>query len=178
MSVAIAFRVETRPWRGYDDPGLPTGLWLGQGTQVGDGTGGVNQIDLVFKLSGQALDGRVWSLDQLSVASGVSADVSGTLITQNMDFLSPSRALASVQWTFTLLNGVTNGDAQTPLNALTKPIILGAANSVGLGAALRCQVDNADPGALTVTAGGYIWGPRSVLAEGGLRRPAQGMFGA
>lgn len=178
MSVAITFRVETRPWRGYDDPSLPEYQWFGQGLLAGDASGGTITVDLLFKFSGQALNGQLWNVEQLAVSSGEGTLTGCSLITLNLDFLTNVRAAALRAWTLPLTQAITNGDAQTPPDVLPKPLFLGQANGAALVAGLRFVVDNAAAGQLNVSASGYVWGPRSVMAPGGIQRPVGALFGA
>jgi len=58
------------------------------------------------------------------------------------------------------------------------PLFLGGAAPVpALAAQVEVGTNNVNMATLLVTIQGYIWEPRSVQAEGGLRRPIDSLYG-
>jgi len=177
MAVTVTFRVETRPWRGYDDPSLPAGSWFAEGSAPGDGTGGALTVDLLFKFSGQALNGNLFNLEAMSIFAIPGTVTSCVVSTARLDFLSPSRPAAGKLFVVPLLLGLTGAGSASGLQELNSPVFLGAAVEAANTAALRFQTDNGVGSLLNINAGGYFWEPRSLLAPGGLNRPPNGLYG-
>jgi len=75
-----------------------------------------------------------------------------------------------------LLAGLTTA-APSPrdLDAL-RGVFLGGQVSAGVVTRVGFRTTNVTGTVLAFNAQGYYWGPRSILADGGLRRPLDGMY--
>jgi len=178
MSVFVTTRVDIRPYSGYSDPSLPIAAWISQGTVTGDVTGGSVFITMIFELDETDFRlSQLYNLEQFSMDHDAPSAFAGLMTTRAMDRLSPQRDAAEQRWG---LVGVTDGanQAAVGIDALAGlPIWLGSPNEdFSVDSGLRFETPNVDARVVNVTAQGYVWGPRSVLAEGGPQRPANGFF--
>jgi hypothetical protein len=174
MTIAVAVEIRNRPWRGYDDPGLPEGAWFAAGQSVGDASGGILNFQLRFKSAGEPRTNRFFNLEQLMVhLSTLTQDFE--IRTLNMDDW-PAAVTQDFRW---IIEGIAGpSTATTTLLQQRLPVFLGRASTPGAIGAL--EVITANPTAANIAAfyaQGYWWGPRSVLAENGLRRPVDGLYG-
>lgn len=179
MSVLVEDRVERRSWRGYDDPGLPVGMWVGEVEATGDASAGFVQLSLLFQIAADPLSAFLFNLEQIMIShdnEGGGTDIA-TLSAVRLGFLTDSRPFAASQrWNFQLDN---SGPRDVPAfaNALTRPLFLGRPTTRGNTATLEAQLLNVNLVGYTMQAQGYVWEPRSILAPGGLRRPTDSLFG-
>lgn len=180
MSVLARFRVDVRPYSGYNDPALPISGWIAQGGAVGDASGGNLTMDFNF-MDGEEIPriSELFNLEQIAIdTTGGSEGL--FMETRNMDNLSPARAGSPQKWAWivsvVLGNAALRNDA-TPKGPL--PIWLGAPNqdAPSSEAGLRFTWANTNLRLYAITIQGYRWGPRSVLAPGGPQRPPFGYFG-
>jgi len=178
VTVSGDFRVDVRPYSGYRDPGLPIASWIAQAGSVGDASGGVVIQDFFVQLDGAPHISELYNLEQISVdtSSGTVRDV--VIETRQMDILAPNRRASPQKWKLVSSGvlGNTNITATQLLNSML-PLWLGSPNRDEGDAGLRLTWTNIDLLLYAATLQGYIWGPRSVLAEGGPRRPVGGLFG-
>ena len=175
MSVVADFPVIQRPWQGYIDPGLPVGMWIAQGTILGDASAGTQAVIFTFKGEGQPLGGRFYDVEQLEVHSTDPAGMPGEFSIQNMDVIG-STGLVTRRIHFDLASdGFTNTAMQT--NAIRLPLFLGRPQLIGIAAEIAFSTPNQDLETFFATAQGYIWEPRSLLTDGGLRRPIDSLYG-
>lgn len=176
---------ENFPWRGYDDPSMPEAAWWGSVVVTGDASGGSMIAQIDFKLEGVPLSGDIFNLEELNASIGVSASRLGSLVAvgmgprQGASFVdrlysvvlkdsNPQLVIAS------LAGGKGGGDSMLNLPAMIGTV-RGSPDDIGT---LRLSMDNEGVGvALTMTAFGYRWGPRSMLAPNGPQRPVQSIFG-
>jgi len=177
MTVSANATIRNRSWRGYDDPGLPVGMYFGQTAVTGDATGGNMNVFFEFKGEGDPVNGRFYNLEQLNIFHSDTTAKTGFVVANNWETIGDV-ALVNRQWRYELegnKNGVTAITNQThfPL-----PLFLGSAAPVpALACSLQVGVDNIDVTSLIVTIQGYIWETRSIFAEGGLRRPVDSLYG-
>lgn len=178
MTVSGTFRVDIRPYSGYDDPGLPIGAWIAQGGIAGDASGGQVIMDFLFKQGDDNLVTELYSLDQISVDTTSATTIEIVMETLNMDSLAFNRLASTQKWIMQARNvGSTLGGNVVPLDEIQAlPIWLGSPNATEGDSGLRYRFLNIDLILFAVLLQGYIWGPRSVLAEGGPRRPVGGLF--
>jgi len=185
--VNVLAELPPRPalWRGYDDPALPEGIWSASGVVVGDASGGVMFTRILFHPEGAPLDGNIYNLEQLEGFFAGSAARPGFMNTVGMvpandpGFLD---RLMFLSWSFggagignsMLIGGRGGGAGQMGLPFLIGTV-RGTADDVG---ALDVGFANVNLEVLAVTAMGYRWGPRSVMAPGGPQRPIGSIFGA
>ncbi len=178
MSFGLSFRVDVRPYSGYDDPSLPIAAWISQAGGVGDASGGVINFDFLFQRDDDAQVSELFNLEQLSMDNTSTSTVQVILQTLNMDNLSQARPASPQMWFFQ-----TSGASATAISAgrldqgKMLPLWLGAPNRVEGDVGIRMLFANVDLRLYAFTLQGYMWGPRSVLARGGPQRPIGGLFG-
>jgi len=177
MTVSATDSIRIRPWRGYDDPGLPVGMYVAQGAVTGDASGGDMNVFFVFKQEAEPVSGRFFNVEQINVFHTDTTFKFGHIIATNWEAVS-AVGLINRQWRFEL---ETNANAFTALNDqiyFPLPLFLGQVAPVrDLQADIAFGVDNVDLTSLVCSIQGYIWEPRSVQAEGGLRRPVDSLYG-
>ncbi len=176
MTAIFEVHVDQRIWRGYDDPGLPSGMWVAQGAVTGDATGGLQAVQCVFRQGGVA-SGRFFNIEQIEVFHSSSATKDVALIASNWDRVS-AVGLINKQWRAEIRGNANGVSAMSTNTAFPLPIFLGVTAVVPeIPSQVQVSILNVDLTSLVVTIQGYTWGPRSVMAEGGLRRPADSLFG-
>jgi len=178
MTIIFFAHPQQRPWRGYDDPGLPVGMWIAQGSVTGDGSGGSMTVRMEFKPEGEPVSGRYYSLEQLHVHHPqASADETGRLRLNNMGIIGDT-GLVNRDYALNLQVQLTNGAVLRLEDSHALHLFLDRATLVDLVSTIDIGVTNVAAETLIATGEGYIWEPRSVMAEGGLRRPVDGLYGA
>lgn len=180
MTIVANFPFRRLPYRGYDDPSLPVGIWWGSGTVVGDASGGTAQVRFEFAAEGVPVSGDIFNLEQLSVLLSVLANEDGFLTTVG---LAPASNLPAFDriWALELgAIGSGSGNSALSFNRPQLPLFLGTRRGdVDDVALLAVGVDNPTvTDSLSASAMGYIWEARSILAPGGPQRPARSLFGA
>jgi len=177
MTVAVLDSIRNRAWRGYDDPGLPVGMYFAQNSVVGDASGGDMIVIFEFKGEGEAVSGRFYNIEQINAFHSVANTKQGHIQADNWETIGPV-GLVNRQWLFTLQDNRNGVAAMTDLMYFPLPLFLGSAAPVAsLATQVRVGVDNVDVSSFTVTIQGYIWESRSIQAEGGLRRPVDSLYG-
>jgi len=178
MSVTAVAPVSPRAWRGYDDPGLPVGAYISLGLGIGDGSGGVLQIEHQFKIANTAGSGRFYNIEQFNAFSTEATEVNGFLFAVGFEEL-PTANVTVQRWAWV---SRTDGGGFTVAQYTQLPdfpIFIGQSSpQASVLAAVR--VGHANPGAglvLQSVIQGYIWEPRATQAEGGLRRPVESLYG-
>ena len=180
MVVQGTFRVDVRPYTGYEDPSLPIGAWVAQGGIAGDASGGDLFMTFNFASDDDAQVTELYNLEQMAIDTTNAASVETAMMdVLNMDQLSFNRPLTDARYAIRLEDTISGFgvalrgiDGTPPL-----PIWLGAPSRVEGPKGLRFQFDNLDLQLYSIILQGYIWGPRSVLAPGGPRRPVGGLYG-
>jgi len=178
MSVNVTQTIVPRMWRGWEDPGLPIGAWIASGFRIGDATGGNNQVSFDFKFGGDASSGRFYNLEQVDAFQNTATAVNVAMQAENFDRIRPPFVSSIRRWRFRLeLDG--DGAAAIDVTSLPNlPIFLGqVARLASERSTMTFQINNVDTVSWFVTAQGYIWEARSILAEGGLRRPVETLYG-
>lgn len=177
MAVATTTRIQNRPFRAFEDPGLPQGLWVAATTLSGDASGGLANIQVLFQLSAEPLSGLYYNLEQWSFSDdGIDSggpDIEVNVV--NLDFVTPATPIA--QWSWGSVRHIGAGKPGNSSNSMPRPLFLGTPNAPGNTAQVIFGTDNVNGSFYRCVAQGYIWGPRSVLAPGGLRRPVDGIYG-
>lgn len=177
MTVKFSAHVAQRAWRGYDDPGLPVGQWISQGAVAGDATGGEMIVSFIFRAGGAAASGRYYNLEQIEAFHSDPLNQDMALQATNWDELGDV-GLINRQWQAFLKGNSNFVAAMSTSEQFPLPIFLGLTSPVpALSCELEISTNNANMESLVVTGQGYIWEPRSVLAEGGLRRPVDSLYG-
>lgn len=177
MSVGFDFRVDIRPYSGYNDPSLPIASWISQAGAAGDATGGIFNMGFFFQLDGDAQISELFNLEQLSFDTSNTNDREVIIETVAMDTLAANRPASPQKWQFRIEGASSTGAAALSLGSTLLPLWLGSPNRDEGDSGLRITTANVDLLLYAATLQGYVWGPRSVLAEGGPRRPVGGLFG-
>ena len=175
MSIVSFFPVLQRPWRGYDDPGLPVGMYIAQGTQLGDASGGTASVVMNFKEEGDPLGARFYNIEQIEIHHTAAVDRPGAIVLSSFDIIS-SQGLVDRRIAFQMIADAIS-DAALLSGGVKLPIFLGRPQLVGIGSDVQASVANVDGQTLFFTLQGYIWEPRSLLEDGGLRRPLDSLYG-
>lgn len=177
MSVITNFRVDRRPWRGYDDPGLPSGMWIAEGEVVGDASGGFAETRFLFQIASDPLSGRLWSLEQVGAQVVANAPQNVLLRTQNMDFLTPAIPVGVHNAVLELAVTSDLTITATRVRDMFPRMFLGRPTTAGLECGLRVLFANANTVAVRAIVQGYTWEPAALLVAGGVRRPADSLWG-
>jgi len=176
MTISAINGISPRPWRGYDDPGLPVGMYIAQNSVTGDGSGGRMIVIFQFKGEGEPVSGRFYNIEQINVIASDQTTKLCHLVAINWETLGPV-GLVNRRWRFEL----EDDDANSAINDqiyLPLPLFLGSVAPVpSLAAQIEVATGNINLVSFTATIQGYIWEPRSVQAEGGLRRPVDSLYG-
>ena len=178
MSVFGTFRVDTRPYTGYAEPGLPIGAWITQSGLAGDASGGIARMTFLFELEGGVRISELYNIEQISIDTSTAVGRDCILATLNMDALSPGRQASPQQWHMqTELNSGV-GSAAPLVDQAGLPLWLGApaVDTPAGDKGFTLTLPNIDGVLYAATVQGYFWGPRSVIAPGGPRRPVGGFF--
>ena len=177
MTVSVSNGISIRPWRGYDDPGLPVGMYIGQNAVTGDASGGDMIVFFDFKGEGSPVSGRFFNIEQMNVFHSDTGAKAGHVVANNFETLGPV-GLVNRQWKFQLVTNLNGVSAMSDLLYFPLPLFLGSVAPVAsLAATLEVGTDNIDLTSFVATIQGYIWEPRSIQAEGGLRRPTDSLYG-
>jgi len=176
MSVSADFRIDVRPYSGYEDPALPIAAYIGQGSLVGDASGGSVDFSFLFQRSADAQISEMFNLEQLAMDSTTSA-LPVTIRLVAMDTLSPSRLAFGQIWSGLMADRFAGTNSALPVGGLPRPLWLGSPNREEGNGLIRFTMQNFDLDLYAVTIQGYMWGPRSVLAPGGPQRPVGRLFG-
>lgn len=180
MTVTGRFGYNIRPFSGYSDPGLPIGSYIAQGGLAGNASGGQVVFNFTFQDEQPNLITEMFNLEQVAIDTDAFAIDDVLMTTVNMDSLSRNRPASDQRWSLST-NPTPASDSAVPMHETAGlPLWLGSPNLSSLSgtATLRFFFVNVDLRLYAVTIQGYIWGPRSVLADGGPRRPVGGLFRA
>jgi len=176
VTINANFPVVQRPWKGYEDRGLPVGMWVAQGSVQGDASGGQMTVAFNFKGEGEALGARFYNLEQIEVHTTANSVANGGLVIENFDIVATTGLINRQKHLAIESDGTTDAslrDGEGP----RLPIFLGRPQLVDLATDLRVAIPNALNEVLFFTGQEYIWEPRSLLTDGGLRRPLDSLYG-
>lgn len=177
MTVIFDAHVQQRTWRGYDDPGLPVGMYITQGSVLGDVSGGNQLVIHAFKGEAEPASGRFFNIEQIDVHFTSAVPTIIFLRAANWEISGPT-GLINREWRALLQPNDNDVAAMMNDGAFPLPLFLGIVAPVSdLAVQLELGTDNADGITLFSTIQGYIWEARSVLSEGGLRRPIDSLYG-
>ncbi len=176
MAIVGQVVVESRRYSGWTDPRYPIGYWQASLTLVGDASGGLFSIDLLFQPAFPAfLNSQMYSVERFGISSNEDADRVVRLAAINMN--GPANQPAGHAYAISLLtsSSVASGGATgSALNLV--PWFLGSQRQAGTSASLSLITLNSDLISFTLDAEGYRWSPRSVLVDGGPQRPPTGLY--
>jgi len=177
VTVSVSNAISRRPWRGYDDPGLPVGMYFAQNAVTGDASGGDMIIFFDFKGEGEPVSGFFYNIEQLNIFGTQLTTHPGHIVANNWETIGPV-GLVNRQWRFQLESNANDITAVNEEIHFPLPLFLGSVAPVAsLSATLEVGTDNFDLTSLVATVQGYIWEPRSIQAPGGLRRPVDSLYG-
>ena len=136
--------------------------------------GGFREVDIVFQLStAAALDSQLYNLEQLDIRSTAASDVDVMLRVLVMD--PPMLSDRRIGFTLGNLTGLGRGITPTDQRGL-RGLWFGTPAQIGTSGLVAIQMVNQDTHTLHVSAQGYIWGARSVMADGGPQRPPSSLY--
>jgi len=168
-------------WRGWDDPSYPVGAYIANFALLGDATGGVMQINFPFKFEAAPADGRFYNIEHISAfvaGLALSPAIEGFIRVLSFETLGPF-VIAEQQYRF--LVGGTLPLSSAAFDFPPLPLFLGQTSRLTAGSIafshLQIGTANLNLAAWSVTLSGYIWEARSIMAEGGLKRPADTLYG-
>ncbi len=175
MTTLLQVLIRPRPFSGSLDPRYPLGLWLASVSITGDATGGDKQASVMFASAFQEHNRNFYSLEQIGMQDGSPVDQRASMSTDNMD--SDGSAPLTHQITLDMLTNEGGNSAITPAaSEAIRGLFLGRQRLAGQVAQLNFRLDNVNTVILDVSVQGYYWGPRSILAPGGLQRPPLGLY--
>lgn len=183
MSVTLLVPIQHRPFRGYDDPGLPNGIWIIQSSVLGDASGNNLGMDIVFKDGSRSVpeSSLLYNLEQLMVQNSDSTSINVGFNPANWDTITPGATGATADVTSFLLQSLSavNGASFRGDNGVMRqnnPLFLGQPRKNTVNTIIRFQTTNGTF-SLSIKAEGYYWGPEAVTAPGGPRRPVDSLYG-
>ena len=176
MSVTAEVNIRNRPWRGYDDPSLPSGMYFAWANIAGDVSGGDRIIRVLYETEAAPVTGRHYNIEQLEVFDEIDADaVVGMFLLGCSQFIN--NALQNRQYAISLLAHENEDTAIPTSGVLSRPIFLGQRDDAAAGMTAQFHAVNSDAKSLFVRVEGYVWEARSVQAPGGLQRPVNSLYG-
>jgi len=178
MAVEIATSVRRARYQGSTDPALPTGSWFAQVGVAGDASGGAHTLLFRFGAAG-IRDTNMYSVEKLMGSIGAAAPVNAMLAVVNMGQEPDVSDQFQSYDLFYNDNGVgiTPRVSIDPRSLLFLPLWLGEKQTLSVDAQIRIEITNTDTVVSTIRMEGYIWSARSVLADGGPRRPPGSRYG-
>jgi len=169
--------VSQRIWRGWDDPGLPVGAYLASQFVVGDASGGAEIVFFDFAGEGEPVSGRFYNIEQITAHHNGAATVGASLQSSNWESIGPT-FLSDRIWSAALTTDGITDSGLSYANLPPMPIFLGQPQpDPDLPSSVSFRIANVLNRTLTAQIQGYIWEPRSVNVEGGLRRPREALYG-
>jgi len=178
MSVNGQFgQVALRPFAGFAEPGLPSGMWNGRDQVTGDASGGNRNVSIKFNLSTNPINSLFYSLEFVSVLDTDNNQKVTFLTANNMDNLSGgtfAHIMRAVIGASAATPGAAALDGDSQLNL--RKIFLGAQLNRLATTELLMQLVNVNGSVLDLSCEGYYWTPLAVNAVGGIRRPLSGLY--
>jgi len=177
MSVIADSPIVPRMWRGFDDPSYPIGTYIGNFVIIGDATGGNMQIQFPFKIEGAPSTGLFYNIEQMSafISVNLGGTFDGFIRILAFEALGPF-IIGDRSYRFEFRGGSSVLSMATDVPPM--PIFLGQSARLATSfSVVQIGTGNINITILSVDIQGYIWEPRSVLAEGGLKRPADNLYG-
>jgi len=178
MTVISTGPIVPRMWRGYDDPGLPVGAYLGHLLVVGDVTGDTANIEFNFKRSGDPASGRFYNIEQINLFTTANTFIQGSMAVRFFDRTGPFQ-ISVREYRFDLENNGVGGAALDYHGGFPEmPLFLGQSSRLSADLSrVAFSITNVNTVVFQAVIQGYIWEARSILSEGGLRRPIDSVYG-
>jgi len=136
-------------------------------------------ISIVFASAGLTnLNGNLYNLEQVGLIATNNVLAYGSVCTINMDEFGNLTGSDNVR-SFTMLPTqlAAHGSAIDVKDAAALGgMFLGRQLLLGQRARVEVGTPNINTSLMTLTAQGYMWSPRSVLAEGGPARPPMSLY--
>jgi len=178
MTVITTSPIVPRMWRGYDDPGLPVGTYLGHALVVGDVTGGSAFLEFNYKQINEPASGRFFNIEQVNLFATLGISIQGGMAVRFFDRTGPFQVSVR-QFTFEL---VPDDGINTTLNYHGSfppmPLFLGQSTRLQNELSrVAFTINNINTVVFQAVIQGFIWEARSILSEGGLRRPPDAVYG-
>lgn len=173
MSIGGDLPITHLPWNGYLDPGLPAGHWQGSIQVTGDASGGVAVLTFLFAQGNNSVNERMYNIELMEFRISDDVVQTGIMNIINMGFLL-SRSISLP------LNPVVPVDVAVSAldhSAFRLPIWLGSQSVPGTPSSIEFNFGNENAPNFRAIVQGYFWEPRSLLAPGGPRRPAEALYG-
>lgn len=177
MTISTMTTVSQRIWRGWQDPGLPVGAYIASQFVIGDASGGAQIVFFDFAGEGEPVSGRFYNIEQFDSHHNGLADIFGSLQSSNWESIGPT-FLTDRIWNISYFgDGVTDSGLSNG-NSPPMPLFLGQPQpNPDLASSVSVRIANTLNRTLVAMIQGYIWEPRSVNVEGGLRRPIEALYG-
>jgi len=177
MSVNVTEQISPRMWAGWQNIAYPIGTYLSQVTSTGDATGGTNTLTFLFKTQNAPSSGRLYNIEQIDAF--VTSEVQRDLSLQIEDFDQFGLFILSTRRYRSLLLSDGDGSAVIDRGALPRmPLFMGKEGRLASSISrVLLRTANINTVVFQGVIQGYIWEPRSLLADGGLRRPADVVYG-
>jgi len=178
MSIVGQVLVEGRRYSGWTDPRYPIGYWMGALTVIGNASGGVVGIDLLFQQAngGDRLNSQIYNVERIGMF--VSNATTRVIRLAGINMGGPSNQGFTHEYSITIAG--QTGQARAAIAGDMSnfmPLFLGSQRSAGVSTSLSAVFPNLDLDTYTFEAEGYRWSPRSVLVDGGPQRPPTGPYG-
>lgn len=179
MAISLTVTPKIRPFRGFAQPELPDGFWAAHASVLGDGSGGLQSVNIRFSSATEPNVSTLWNLEQLLIFHQNNNNVRVDF--GNMDIFPPESSTGALSKLIhlTLVDfGTAPVGRGLPLTDVSSslPIFLGAAGK-DVNGDLTFDIDNVTGVSFSVFAQGYFWGPASINAPGGPQRPLTGLYG-
>lgn len=167
MSVEADIDVVRLPYNGWVEPALPVGQWQAQGQLSGDASGGFSVINVIFARVQAAPNEQLYNIEQMNVRNNGTTTDRGIMNVINMWAVDGG----STTFGIPLIAADTSGGLQLDVSGLNLPIWLSSQQDNVSQAECEFVFDNVNGIVNRITMQGYVWNPRSILAEGGPQRP-------
>lgn len=161
--------IETFPWGGVSIPGWPIATWRWDAGVIGDGSGGVRELDIVFQsaLSGQPLGTQLYNIEQLAVG-----DTNENSLKCRMSVLTLGKHSQVQRWSLAVNQIVDIGSALDLQDVRgVRGLFFGGQSIAGASAVVAIDIDNVDLAVFTAVAMGYVWTGGVNSVPGGPVRP-------
>ena len=178
MAVSEDVPVVLRRFNGFSDPRMPIGFWAGQGIVTGTATGGSSFINFILAPAQANRLSLMFSLEQLTCKTSDVTATSAVLDVAGCDEMSTRFSVIRPEVAFVLEAVADPSFATIRADMLPglRGIWLGEQIDPTIGMSMNVGTPNINLEVFSARAQGYVWNPRSVLADGGPGRPPTGLY--